>query len=69
MFSLKLKEAFIKEIISFLWEAQSKAVKTSENLSINLVGLYIRLSVRNSKCRSIKKLKIKWRGAGGGKVS
>jgi len=38
LFSLKFKDAFIKEIISFLWEAESKASKVSESLSINLVG-------------------------------
>lgn len=69
MFSFKFKDTFIKEIISFLWKAESKAAKISENLSINLVELYIRLSIRNSKCRRIKKLKIKERGAGGGNVS
>lgn len=47
-FSLKFKDTFIKEIISFLWEAESEGTKISESLSINLGELYIRLSIRNS---------------------
>lgn len=69
LFSLKFKKFLIKEIISVLWEVESKVTKICESPLINVLGLYIRLSIRNSKHRSIKKQKLRGGWAGGGSVS